>query len=131
MQATELLKQYSKPYAEDDDNIAEFLVGQYAGKWNELTALQIHLRGSLNADDTLSADDRKDRDGPLSPKTNAGIMTAIHGLMISDSKFVQLGKHEVRVPRDDVWGGAEGVPRQLGVRVGHSRKSFGDEVEVV
>ena len=68
----------------------------YAGKWNELTALQIPLRDSLNADGTLPQKDRKDRGVPLSPKTDKIITATIHGHIVSDSKFVQLGKEEVR-----------------------------------
>ena len=51
MQAEELMKEYVKLYKDDDVQIVEFMVQEYAGKWNELTALQIHLRDSLNADD--------------------------------------------------------------------------------
>ena len=54
MQAKELLAQYVKLYKDDDVEIVEFMVEEYAGKWNELTALSIHLRDSLNADDSLS-----------------------------------------------------------------------------
>ena len=57
---------------------------------------QIHLRDSLNADETLLAQERKDRDVALSPKTNAGIMQAIHGLLVSDSEFVAMDKAAVR-----------------------------------
>ena len=96
MQAKELLAQYVKLYKDDDVEIVEFMVEEYAGKWNELTALQIHLRDSLNADDSLSTQEKKDRDVGLSAKTDEGIMLAIHGLLVSDSKFTVMGKAEVR-----------------------------------
>ena len=96
MQAKDLLAQYVKLYKDDDVEIVEFMVEEYAGKWNELTALQIHLRDSLNADDSLSTQEKKDRDVGLSAKTDEGIMLAIHGLLVSDSKFTVMGKAEVR-----------------------------------
>ena len=49
MQAKELLTEYAKLYKDDDFEIVESMVEEYAGNWNELTALQIHLRDSLNA----------------------------------------------------------------------------------
>ena len=96
MQASELFTEYVKLYKNDDVEIVEFMVEEYAGKWSELTALQIHLRDSLNADGTLSAEERKAGDVALCTKSDAGIMQAIHGLLAADSKFVALGKAGVR-----------------------------------
>ena len=97
MQAEELMKEYIKLYKDDDVQIVEFMVQEYAGKWNDVTALQIHLRDSLNADDSLSTQEKKDRDVGLCAKSDIGIMQAIHGLLESDSKFEAMDKAEVRV----------------------------------